>query len=521
MRFSLLALMSVILLSHTGCSSQGTPQSPTSTTPTTPTPPTVPNTPPPTTTDTNPPVLTDPVTSSWAFDRPALSSLRASPKKVFAHYLPAFPRSFDNLPPAADYYTLQYLNPAGEAGKHLGTGGFIRERPATRAPLSGADWEVTDCRAEVLRAAELGLDGFTYDILTTDTTYRRRLSNMMRAAASADPGFKLVLMPDMTAEFGTKPQNLKPYLKELATGANNSSLYRLADGRLVISPFSAQNQTPAWWKATVLDPLAAEGIPIAFLPLFLDWRSNAAAFKSISYGMSDWGSRQPVAAAEMKWWKIDSTPYTNLWMAPVGFSDVRPYNLTYTETEASLGCRNAWNSAIQGKADWAQVVTWNDFAECSEMQPSTGIQTNAYKLDAYFLTWFKTGVAPTIVRDQLMYLHRTHPLSAAPDLSKQTRRFTCSYGNPQVDIIELTGYLTAPGTLSITVDGVTTTRDVGAGLQVMTAPLRLGRPSFALRRNGALVLAISSEWSISDSIIYQDMLYRGADSSMPTGIASR
>ena len=174
-----------------------------------------------------------------------------------------------------------------------------------------------------------------------------------------------------------------------------------------------------------------------------------------------------------------------------------------------------------GQSRLGPGVTWNDFAECSEMQPSTGIQTNAYKLDAYFLTWFKTGVAPTIVRDQLMYLHRTHPLSAAPDLTKQTRRFTCSYGNPQVDVIELTGYLTAPGTLSITIDGVTTTSEVGAGLQVMTAPLRLGRPSFALRRNGALVLAISSEWSISDSIIYQDMLYRGADTSMPTGVASR
>ncbi len=476
---------------------------------------------PPTSTDLNPPLLTNALPAAFPFDRPALSTLRVSPKKVFAHYLPSFPRSIDNLNPTVDYYTREYLDPAGEGGKHAGNGGFIRERPSSRSVISAADWAVLDCRAEVQRGADMGLDGFAYDILSTDTTYRARLSYMMNAAVSTDAGFKILLMPDMTSEFGTAPGNLKPYLKELATGPNNSSLYRLSDGRLVISPFIAHAQTAAWWKTNVLDPLAADGIPVAFVPLFLDWKSHAAEFKNISYGMSDWGAREPANASNMQAWKADSVPFTSVWMSPVGFSDVRPNAFSFVETEASKGCRNAWTSAIDGGANWVQIVSWNDFSEASEIQPSSGIQSNAYKLNAYYLSWFKTGSAPAIVREQLHYLHRTHPVGAAPNLNKQTRAFKLAYGATNVDVIELIGFLTAPGTLSITVDGVTTSRAVGAGMQVITAPLRLGRPEFSLTRNGTTVLQTISQWLITDNITYQDLLYRGADTTIPTAVGCR
>jgi hypothetical protein len=477
--------------------------------------------PPPTVKDLNPPVLASYDPTNWAFDRPALTTLRSSAKKAFAHYLPSFPRSIDNGAPATDYYQLGYLQPSGENGKHRGNGGFIRERPESRNSISASDWQVQDCATEIRIAADLGLDGFAYDILATDTTYRTRMTQMLRAAASTDTGFKILLMPDMTSEFATSPQNLKPYLKELATGTDNSALYRLADGRLVVSPFLAQAQTANWWKSTIIDPLAADGIQIALLPLFLDWKTYAPSFKDISYGMSDWGAREPVNAANMQAWKQESLPFTSIWMGTVGFSDVRPNVFSFVETEASRGCRSAWTSAISGGSNWVQLVSWNDYSESSEIQPSSGIQANAYKLNAYYLTWFKTGSAPTIVRDKLMYLHRTHPVGAAPDLSQQTRPFNRAYGTAGVNMIELVGFLKAPGTLSITVDGVTTSVDVGAGLQTITAPLRIGTPQFSLRRDGATVLQETSLWQISDQIIYQDLLYRGGDSTIPRALAQR
>lgn len=472
-------------------------------------------------TELNPPVQASYTPSSWAFDRPALTTLRASPKKAFAHYLPAFPRSIDNRSPASDYYAVEYLQPSGENGKFRGNGGFIRERPEGRAVIRVTEWQVQDLSTEIRMAADLGLDGFAYDILATDTTYRTRMTQMLRAAASTDTGFKILLMPDMTSEFATKPQNLMPYLKELATGVDNSALYRLADGRLVVSPFLAQNQTANWWKTTIIDPLAADGIQIALLPLFLDWKSQATSFKNISYGMSDWGAREPVNALKMQPWKSESLAFTNIWMGTVGFSDVRPNAFSYVETEASRGARSAWTAAIAGGSDWVQLVSWNDYSESSEMQPSSGIQANAYKLNAYYLTWFKTGTAPTIVRDQLLYMHRTHPIGAAPDLTQQTKTFTRAYGASGIDKIELVGFLKEPGTLSITIDGITTSVDVGAGLQVITAPLRLGTPNFTLRRGGITVLDQASMWGISDQIVYQDLVYRGGDSTIPKAVAVR
>src|SRR3954463_7393793 len=39
------------------------------------------------------------------------SALQASPRKVFAHYLPSLTVSLDNAEPSVDYYTRNYLNP--------------------------------------------------------------------------------------------------------------------------------------------------------------------------------------------------------------------------------------------------------------------------------------------------------------------------------------------------------------------------------------------------------------------------
>lgn len=40
--------------------------------------------------------------SPFAFDLPSLDELRASEKKVYAHYFPLYPISIDNAPPDQD-----------------------------------------------------------------------------------------------------------------------------------------------------------------------------------------------------------------------------------------------------------------------------------------------------------------------------------------------------------------------------------------------------------------------------------
>ncbi|SCE09881.1 hypothetical protein GA0115252_13041, partial [Streptomyces sp. DfronAA-171] len=70
-----------------------------------------------------------PATEALPFDLPAVKTLHASGKKVYAHYFTPYPLSLDNQAPGADYYARNYLRPEGESGKHAAYGGLLRDRP--------------------------------------------------------------------------------------------------------------------------------------------------------------------------------------------------------------------------------------------------------------------------------------------------------------------------------------------------------------------------------------------------------
>lgn len=136
-------------------------------------------------------------TPCWPYDRPSTAALRASEKKVFAHYFSPFPISLDNKPAASDYYTVNYLNPAGENGKFAGSGGFLRERPLPQTPWPGStDYVEANLEIEIRRAIAIGLDGFTFDVLQTDTTSAGwlRLVALLKAIPKVDPEFRVQLV---------------------------------------------------------------------------------------------------------------------------------------------------------------------------------------------------------------------------------------------------------------------------------------------------------------------------------------
>ena len=67
-----------------------------------------------------------------------------------------------------------------------------------------------------------------------------------------------------------------------------------------------------------------------------------------------------------------------------------------------------WQTAINNNAQWAIILTWNDHYEGHALRPNATAQYSFYDLTAYYISWFKTGVQPTIVRDVLYYSHRMH-----------------------------------------------------------------------------------------------------------------
>ncbi len=436
------------------------------------------------------------------FDMPLEAETGKSKKKVFAHYFSPFPISLDNKSPESDHYATGYLAPDGEKNKHIKYGGYLRQRPLPRSPL-GDKWEMEDMKTEVKRAVAIGLDGFAYDILGTSGVHWKRLEILLDAAKEVNPDFKIMLMPDMEAVFKGKPEALVPAIKKLA---NHPSVYKLDDGRLVLSAFNAQKQTPEWWGKAFAE-LKESGIEIAFVPVFQAYWKYTDDYAKVSYGFSDWGCGTNEEEITDKRKKAPQTIHTmgKLWMSPIRPQDFRPKSQMCWESANSNLFRNMWDTAISGDAEWVQLITWNDYGEGTEIAPSTGTRYSFYDLTAYYSAWFKTGRAPEIKRDALYYFHRTQPLSLKGTKQESPIKLT---GAPS-DEIELLAFLKEKGLLKIQINGKTYTKEAPAGMTSFKVPLEAGTPVFILERDGKTVTELKSSFSIKNEADYQNLLYYG------------
>jgi hypothetical protein len=445
-------------------------------------------------------VVDQPRVNSWPFTQPTISSLRAAPKKVFAHWFSTFPILINyEGDPGRDYYNQHYLNPSGESNSHAAGGGFLRDRPLPRATTTISAMLDEDVRV----AARLGIDGFSMDILATSGPIWDRLVNMMNRAAAVDPGFKILLMPDMVA--------LKSYdtqaIDAIRMMASYPAAYRLSDGRLVVSPYNAQARDAAWWQ-TQLNQLASEGINVAFVPLFQGWFAYKDTFAPISYGFGEWGVRVPIWNNPGRFnFPSDVHQYVPVSFAPVAPQDSRPKSGNFTEAGNSDCFYSEWDSAISKGADWVQLITWSDYSENSHIEPSSRIGYAFYDKTAYYTTWFKTGAPPAITRDVLYYTFRRHKTDTLATSPQTPNPFTLTGGTPAQNEVEVTAFLKSAGTLEIDIAGSVTSTAVNAGITSFSVPMISGRPVFRLKRNSHVILEGAGQAPINYNIEFQDMLY--------------
>jgi hypothetical protein len=416
--------------------------------------------------------------------------LFGSPKKVFAHYFFPFPLSIDNAAPANDYYNRNYLSKTGESSKWVAQGGYLRQRPLGRTPTYNAAWLQLNMEAEIKAAMARGITGFAFDVLSAGeaTGIDSPLQRLLAAALAVDSRFKIMVMPDIAALQG----NSSAVVEIIAAVASSPTAYRLSDGRLVSSAFDAGLNSAAWWSS-VLSQLKAKGIDVAFVPVFLGWQGSVEAFAPISYGISDWGTATAASASAMQPDPgIVHSVYGKKFMMPIDPQQFRPKDFLYWEAGNSAAFRNGWMSAINGEADSVQLVTWNDFSESGQISPYTDatlrgdIGTGYYDMNAFYAAWFLTGQKPTITHDVLYYFYRREPgNAAAPAQSQLDRNVT---GTAENDI-ELVAFLTAPGTLKITIGGKTYTQYAPAGIASFKIPAQPGIPLFTLSRYGTDVFS--------------------------------
>ena len=416
---------------------------------------------------------------------PGPDTLFASPKQVFAHYFPQFPLSIDDKPPAQDYYNHSYLDKAGESGKWTRQGGFLRQRPLPVGFNASPGWKLINMETEVRMAIARGITGFTFDVLglSEATDPNSHLQMLLRAAHEVDPRFKILVMPDIAV----LKSNADTVIKIIASVANSPAAYRLPDGRLVVTAFNAGGNPPQWWSS-VIQQLGAQGIQIAFVPTFLGWRDQASAYAAISYGLADWGTATAEGGRRMRADPADAHALgARIYMMPVDPQQYRPKGPLLWEAGNSSAFREAWHSAIEGGADWVQIVTWSDFSESSQIEPYTDatlardIGTGYYDLNGYYASWFLTGHEPVITHDVLYYFYRREAADAAAPAQSLPLRLANGRSD---DEIELLAFLTAPGMLEISVAGQRFTQAAPAGVTSFKIPSRAGVPEFSLSRNG-------------------------------------
>ncbi|MFK0252625.1 glycoside hydrolase family 71 protein [Streptomyces sp. NPDC090445] len=446
------------------------------------------------------------------FDMPEPAALRAAAgagrKLVFAHYFTPYPLSLDNVRADKDYYTRNYLNPDGEKGKHEQYGGLLRDRPLPVKPKSG-NWELANLRQEVLTARTAGLDGFTLDLLSLNGQNWDRANLLMEAARSVDPGFKIMLMPDMTSLKTDDPAVLADAVAAL--GASPAA-HRLGDGRLVVSPFKAEAKDPAWWSRFTGLLTSRHGIRTALVPTFLDFDAHRERFAPISHGFSEWGSRSYVgqegAARDVR----RAHDLGKVWMQPVSVQDVRPNQGVFDEAGNTATLRTTWNRAIEDGADWVQLTTWNDYSEGTQFAPSVHNGHAYLDLTSYYLTRFKTGSWPRIVRDTLYVTARTQ-FAAADPTGDQSLVMSLRRGSAAArDAVEVLSFLKAPATVRTRTGPATGTYEAPAGLHSKLLPLRTGTNAAEVVRGGKTGARAELPRPVQRTVEVQDLQYHAVTS---------
>ncbi len=437
--------------------------------------------------------------SAWPF---RIAPAPADAPKVFAHYLPFFVRSFDDLPGDQDYYARNFLAVDGESGKWIKAGGFLRQRPLPRSSIGGDRWRRADLRWEIRLAKTLGIDGFCVDLLALSGRNWQTAVDLAEVAAE-EGGFTIVPMPDLDA-LADEDDALVDALRQYAA---IPSIHRLADGRVVLAPYNAQTRDAGWWRRT-LDRLRDAGIPVAFWPVMQHLDQHWEAFLPLVDGFSEWGERVPLLAAVRGHLAAKAHAAGKRWMQTVSPQDSRPKEQVIREAANTQLWRTSWELARRGPADCVQLVTWNDYAESTAIAPTDATGWVYADLTAYFTAWYKQGMPPPITRDALYLVHRQQILGAA-HTDGRVAAFRLIPPGTGIDQVEAVAFLSAPAEVVVGSGSATGTESCSAGLATAVVELRTGRPWAEIRRAGKLVARLDSAWTVVTDPAVPDPLYHG------------
>ncbi|SUS06554.1 exported hypothetical protein [uncultured Defluviicoccus sp.] len=298
-------------------------------------------------------------------------------------------------------------------------------------------------------------------------------------------------------------------------------------GRYYVGAFLTSSYLVQWYKDFV-NACEAQGTPVAFVPSSNYNRTTTLAdYQDLGpdkfSGYGAWAGRSLnsdfTGEANAAW---NNGQRTYIW--PVAPADFRVYKGSYVWDESN-GPRqfiNQWTRAVAYKtpADplWVQHSTGTDQLEGTATWPTTGANYLWMDLSTWFMHALKMGSYPTIVRDGLMYCHRTQHHTLRGHSDRHSWTYPWNGITPESNIYAI-AFPTEDSTVEISLGSHTASFPVPGGvMSVVSLPFAAdesGAPVFRMLRHGAPVVEITSKFPIVTSIPFTDPEYKGGSSLRP------
>lgn len=373
-------------------------------------------------------------------------------------------------------------------------------------PQAGLDATVADYKWEITQAQKFGIDGFSLnngDWVEKDPSYKKRTLRIYQAAKELGTNFKLFISVD---------GNARKELVDVVATIRQLPNQLVIDGKPVLSAFDAGGKNNAGAVSIIQQ---AKKLGTYFVPHFFPASGERPIDQSIarstvaSFGAADGffffgGAGNGVELAQ------SNKFLAREWVAAgkTFMASVTPYyrghgvNARVYETNGFESMASEWESAIANKAQWVQIVTWNDWSESTYVTPllNENIQDvwgghfgkvmpshRAYlAASQHYINWFRSGKQPAVQEDQLFYFYKLHLKSRSAE--HRDEKVTLKNQGTLSDSIYFTAMLKKPARITVKVgDGAERSFDVPAGINHISTPSDVGVPVFTIFRNGTLV----------------------------------
>jgi len=450
---------------------------------------------------------------AWALD---YTTLRNSPKKVLAHYFGPYPRSINNAATISqDNYRVYYNNPS--YSEYVTVGGMFRDRPIFRPPISG-DYKYQDAVYYIEQARAAGIDGFYCDLLGLSGTNYDNYLKMIQAAHDLNNGFVVAPMVDAngataSASVAQAADHIRKYALTGGVGsARRNGAWFLDDGRFVVGSFKVEGKTAAWWQSLFDQLQTAWGLTVAFVGVAVN-SNTLPNYQSIQWASGAWGyGADPKVIRAASNQAAASRSRGELAHGAIEFQQIRPAvnnGNWFDEALNSEALRASWEKCVNENADHAQMTTWNDFSE-TPMAPSVQHGWCVLDVSTYYIARWKTGQYPTILRDCLYLSHRSQMLGATltgPMNNPMSQNLRGGNVSALRNDAEVLCFLTAPATITLTIDGVDHTYSAPAGLSAFHQAVTPGAISATATRGSAVVAEVTSPVAVRTSDVSDDYGY--------------